>query len=321
MTGRALTILAIVVIVGAVAGVYLISRTPTAQEEERAVRTFVEEFGTKLKNVSLLADRTMVADAMQAEYGPYVTPVLLSEWQNDPTTAPGRLTSSPWPERIEITSMTKKGSDFEVQADIVEVTNEGGGTIREPSASNGASVGEAPTEAARRPVSLTIERNGSTWRITALILGSYPGDGEWRLSEPTSQGLRFLYPQRLTTSFISPATWPPLVERTTNKYSCKEVPITAADGPLKEIKKHIVGDREYCVTQSQEGAAGSTYRAYEYAFRFGTATYRVAFTLKFPQCMNYGEPQQGACKAEQASYDIDGLIDRIAQSIQTAPVE
>ncbi|MEK7098286.1 MAG: hypothetical protein AAB908_00120 [Patescibacteria group bacterium] len=309
MTGRALTVLAIVVILGAVAGVYLISRTPTAQEEERSVRAFVEEFGTKLKNVSLLADRTMVADAMQAQYGPYVAPVLLSEWQSDPMVAPGQLTSSPWPEKIEVTGITKKGSDFEVEADIVEVTNEGGG------------IGEAPTETARRPVTLTLEKNGSTWRITALTLGSYPGDGEWRLSEPSAQGLRFLYPQRLTTSFISAAEWPPLVERAVNKYACKEGSITAADGPLKETKKNLVDDREYCVTRSSEGAAGSTYRAYEYAFQFGTSTYRIAFTLRFPQCMNYDEPQQSACKAEQSSYDIDGLVDRIARSIQVTSVE
>ena len=107
MTGRALTVLAIVVILGAVAGVYLISRTPTAQEEERSVRAFVEEFGTKLKNVSLLAI-AMVADAMQAQYGPYVAPVLLSEWQSDPMVAPGQLTSSPWPEKIEVTGITKR---------------------------------------------------------------------------------------------------------------------------------------------------------------------------------------------------------------------
>ena len=102
----------------------------------------------------------MVADAMQAQYGPYVAPVLLSEWQSDPMVAPGQLTSSPWPEKIEVTGITKKGSDFEVEADIVEVTNEGGG------------IGEAPTETARRPVTLTLEKNGSTWRITALTLGS-----------------------------------------------------------------------------------------------------------------------------------------------------
>ena len=78
-----------------------------------------------------------------------------------------------------------------------------------------------------------------------------------------------------------------------------------------KTKKNLVDDREYCVTRSSEGAAGSTYRAYEYAFQFGTSTYRIAFTLRFPQCTNYDEPQQSACKAEQSSYDIDGLVDRM----------
>jgi len=304
MTGRALTILAVVVIVGAALGVYLISRTPTAQEDDRAVRAFVEDFGTKLKNVSILADKTMTADAMQAEYGPYIAPALLVEWQNDPSRAPGRQTSTPWPERIDVKSVTKKGANFEVLGEIVEVTNEGGG------------INEEPTEAARRPVSMTVEKIGNSWRITSLFMGAYPGDGEWILSEPNSQDVRFLYPDRLTTSFISAVEWPPLVERTVNKYSCTEGPITAADGPLKETSRHIVGDREYCVTTSSEGAAGSTYNSYDYSFALGTTTYRVAFQLRFPQCMNYNEPQQSACRAEEDTFDVSGLVDRIAQSIQ-----
>jgi hypothetical protein len=305
MTGKALTILAVVVIVGAALGVYLISRTPTAQEDDRAVRAFVEEFGTKLQNVSLLADKTMTADALQAEYGRYIAPSLLVEWQNDPTRAPGRQTSSPWPERIDVKSVTKKGANFEVLGEIVEVTNEGGG------------IDEAPTEAARRPVTMTVEKAGNSWRIVSLFMGAYPGDGEWILSEPNSQDVRFLYPERLGTSFISAVEWPPMVERTVNKYSCTEGPITAADGPLKESSRHIVGDREYCVTTSSEGAAGSTYHSYEYAFALGTTTYRIAFQLKYPQCANYDEPQQSACIAEEQNFNNLGLVDRIAQSIQT----
>lgn len=309
MTGKALTVLAIVVILGAILGVYLISRTPTAQVNEESVRAFVEEFGTKLQKVALLADRTMVADTMQAEYGPYVAPALLAAWQNDPTKAPGRLTSSPWPDRIEIERVEKKGAGYEVAGQIIEVTSEGGG------------IGEPPTEAARRPVTMTVEKSGSSWRITALTLGAYPGDGEWMLSEPTSQGIRFMYPQKLPTTFISAQEWPPLVERTANKYSCKEGPITAADGPVKEAKKHLVGDREYCVTTESDAAAGSMYTTYEYVSTFGDAVYRVVFTLRFPQCLNYDDPQQSACKAEQASFDIDGLVDRIVQSIQVVATQ
>ena len=292
MAGRALTILAIVVILGAALGVYLINKTPTARDDEQAARAFIEAFGRKLQNVSLTADRTMVADAMSREYGPFVAPALLTEWQNDPTVAPGRLTTSPWPDRIEIANVEKKGAGYEMQGHVVEVTSEGGG------------IGEQPTEAVRRPISLTVEKSGSNWRIVMLTLGSYPGDGNWVLSTTTSQGIQFMYPERLPTTFISTQGWPPKVVLEGGIFSCSE----------REEK--MVGDRVYCMSTTNEGVAGSTYTTYKYATEQGDLIARVEFTLKFPQCVNYDEPNQSACKAEQANFDIDGLVDRITSSIR-----
>jgi hypothetical protein len=303
MAGRALTILAIVVLIGAAIGVYLIKQAPTAQDDENAVRALVIEFGTKLKDVSLLGPTA--SEDIQNVYRPYATSVLITKWQNTLSDAPGRTTSSPWPDRIEVASVTKENSDqYRVEGVIVEVTNEGGG------------INEAPTEAVRRPVMLTVSREGDAWKISDLTLGAYPGDGEWELTEPNSQGIQFMYPKSLPTTFISAQEWPPLVELVANAYTCKEGPITAADGPLKESKKHMVGDREYCVTLSSEGAAGSTFRSYEYSTDQGDFVARVVFTLRFPQCLNYDEPQASACAAEQSSFDIDGLVDRNEQSIR-----
>ena len=78
----------------------------------------------------------------------------------------------------------------------------------------------------------------------------------------------------------------------------------------------MMGDRAHCIVKTSEGAAGSTYMTYEYITGQGDFLAHVKFTLRFPQCMNYDEPQQGACKAEQATFDIDGLVDRIASSIR-----
>lgn len=302
MAGRALTILAVVVLIGAALGVYLIKQAPTAQDDEKAVRALVIEFGTKLKDVSLLGPTA--SEDIQNVYRPYATTALITRWQNDLSQAPGRTTSSPWPDRIEIGSVAKAADKYRVEGVIIEVTNEGGG------------INENPTDAVRRPVSITVSREGDAWKISELTLGAYPGDGEWELSEPNAQGIQFMYPKSLPTTFISAQEWPPLVELVANNYSCQEGPITAADGPLKESKKHTVGDREYCVTMSSEGAAGSTYRTYEYSTDQGDFVARVVFTLRFPQCLNYNEPQASACAAEQSSFDIDGLVDRIAQSIR-----
>lgn len=306
MTGKALSILAGVVLVGAAIATYFLAGWPTALEDGDAARAVVEEFGAKMQNVNILGDKTMAADAIAREYGPLITPTLLSLWQQDPTLAPGRITSSPWPDHIQITSLERENrSKYVIEGDIVEVSNEAG-------------LAETK-EAVRRPSVFTVEKDGGAWKISEVVLGAYPGEASWISSTPGDKDFIFLYPERIPTTFISAAEWPPLVERVVNRYMCKEGPITAADGPQKTTQKHMVGDREYCVTESSEGAAGSTYRTFEYNFQFGGEPYRTVFTLRYPQCENYDEPQRSACKAEQGSYSVDELVDRIAQSIQKIP--
>jgi hypothetical protein len=74
-----------------------------AAGEETAVRDLVDNFGKKLRNVSLLAPDA--AQELQKQYAEFVSPVLLETWMKDVSKAPGRKVSSPWPDRIEITSL------------------------------------------------------------------------------------------------------------------------------------------------------------------------------------------------------------------------
>lgn len=308
MTGKALAILAVIVLSGAAIATYFLAGWPTALEDQDAARAVVEEFGTKMQKVNILGDKTMAADAIAREYGTLVTPALLAKWQNDPQQAPGRVTSSPWPDRVEITGVERESrSRYIIEGQVVEVTNEGGALESEP------------REAVRRAASFVVEEHGGSWRIASVTLGSYPSNGHWISSEPTAQNLIYLYPEALPTSFITASEWPPLVEEVASNPVCKEGRVTGADGPEKRTEKRMVDDREYCVTLSEGGAAGSMYRSYEYAFEFGGVPYRIAFTLRYPQCENYDEPQRGACTSEQATYNVDGLADRIAQSIQHVP--
>lgn len=61
---------------------------------------------------------------MQENYGDYVSPALLAKWLNDPLNAPGRLTSSPWPDRIEILSIEPLSEyAYEVEGEIIEITS------------------------------------------------------------------------------------------------------------------------------------------------------------------------------------------------------
>lgn len=103
--------------------------------EEREVRDVVEGFGKKLQYVSLLAPDA--AQEIQLQYSGFVSPTLLETWMKHVTEAPGRMVSSPWPDRIEIASLVQEdANNYEVAGDVIEVTGadvlNGGATARMP---------------------------------------------------------------------------------------------------------------------------------------------------------------------------------------------
>ena len=90
--------------------------------EEAEIRDLVENFGKRLQNVSLQAPDA--AQEIQKHYSEFVTPALLEMWMNDVSKAPGRIVSSPWPDRIEIITLSKEGTDrYELTGFVVEITS------------------------------------------------------------------------------------------------------------------------------------------------------------------------------------------------------
>ncbi len=135
-------------------------QAPQVKEDNKeTVTKLVEEFGSKLQNVSLLAPEDVLRKAMEENYGQYVAQALLAEWQKNPQVAPGKLTSSPWPDRIEIESADKlTDTAYDVKGYIIELTSvekEKGGY------------------AARRPITLKVEKSEANWLITEVSLGEY----------------------------------------------------------------------------------------------------------------------------------------------------
>ncbi len=123
--------------------------------EEAAVTEVVEGFGQQLKTVSLLSPDA--ATEIQAQYAGYVSPALLQQWMAEPAQAPGRRVSSPWPDRIEISSLQRESADtYLVQGELIEVTSSEAG-------------GEGT--AARTPVTITVQKLDGTWQITSYIEG------------------------------------------------------------------------------------------------------------------------------------------------------
>ena len=128
-------------------------------EENNDVIKLVEEFGGTLKNVSLLAPRGEVIKAIEDNYSSYVTEELLGKWINNPRIAPGRISSSPWPERIEVSEIERlSDGEYVVKGKIIEVTStevRGGGA------------------AAERTVELIVRKVGNDWLIDEMTMGKY----------------------------------------------------------------------------------------------------------------------------------------------------
>jgi len=126
----------------------------TQNNHEEEINSLVEEFGRRLQQVSLLAPEEVLEDSMRKSYGEFVSPTLLEQWLKDPLKAPGRLTSSPWPDRIEILS-TEKISEgaYEVKGEIIEIT------------------GASDEIVEKKPITLVVEKVDGKWLINNACIG------------------------------------------------------------------------------------------------------------------------------------------------------
>lgn len=149
------------------------------ENEKKAVTGLVEDFGRKLQMVSLLSPKDLAVKSMQENYGGLVSPELLAKWQSDPQNAPGRMVSSPWPDRIEVLSAEKSPEGtYDVKGEIIEITSvekEKGGF------------------AAKRPISLVVKKIEDRWLIDAVTLGAYEEAGSV-VYEDTQYGFSFTLP-------------------------------------------------------------------------------------------------------------------------------
>ncbi|MEQ8199808.1 MAG: hypothetical protein ABRQ24_00140 [Syntrophomonadaceae bacterium] len=151
---------------------------PTGEQEQQQVRSVVTTFGQRLQMVSLTAAPEQVLQQMQANYADLVTPELLAKWQNQPNSAPGRAVSSPWPERIDVTSLEKTDGKYAVKGEIIWITS--------VEKTNGGA-------AARQSIDLTVAKPGDRWLIDSVILGTQHKEGTI-LYQNAEYGFDFILP-------------------------------------------------------------------------------------------------------------------------------
>lgn len=126
-----------------------------SNQDDSTIRAMVAEFGTKLQLVSLMSPTASAEIA--THYSTYLSPELLAQWQQDPSSALGRRTSSPWPDRIEVVEVVSTGGPYVVNANIIEVSNDG--TETQPFAV--------------QPVNLTVEQREGRFVITHVESEAY----------------------------------------------------------------------------------------------------------------------------------------------------
>jgi len=166
------------------------------------------------------------------------------------------------------------------------------------------------------PDGSAVGRGGLNCEFAPCPANPSPADNYlWKTITDQGSGQSYQYPETLLTKYLHPLTWPPQIQVIADKpFTCLETGSEIMAGG--KTAKRLVDNRTYCVTSAAEGAAGSTYTDYAYAFPKKGMTMIFTFTIQTVQCANYDEPQKTACENERQSFDLDSVIDRMANTIE-----
>ncbi|MDR1158531.1 MAG: DUF4825 domain-containing protein, partial [Oscillospiraceae bacterium] len=128
--------------------------------EEDSIQEFVSAFGAQISEVRLMVPQEEAASQIRGYYSDFLTPELLEMWATNPDTALGRAVSSPWPDRIDVTKLSKFDiNNWAVYGNIIWITS--------VEAVNGGA-------AAIQPITLKlVTDNGNGWRINEVSVGEY----------------------------------------------------------------------------------------------------------------------------------------------------
>lgn len=124
---------------------------------------------------------------------------------------------------------------------------------------------------------------------------------------------QFHHPESIDGAYLLAENWPPTVEIIDAPFSCEVSGAASSEAAKTELR--MIENHQYCVSEVREGAAGSVYIRYTYAFPEGSETALMTFALQLPRCENYTGEEQAACEEEQGAFDPDSVIDRMAGSL------
>jgi hypothetical protein len=136
---------------------------------------------------------------------------------------------------------------------------------------------------------------------------------DWQTNTDSETGATFRYPADFGSKYISAVDWPPNIQ-ITEPFACTEA--GEADNRAGQTIQRDINNRTYCVTTITEGAAGSVYHQYAYAFERNGQMPILTFSVQMPQCANFDEEEQAVCEEEQENFDIDQVIDLMVSTFE-----
>jgi hypothetical protein len=128
-------------------------------------------------------------------------------------------------------------------------------------------------------------------------------------------GIQFTYPAVLPTFYSEASNWPPSLQIVSEPFSCAQAEAMNARTLHTELK--TINGVQYCVTEISEGAAGSIYTEYTYAFPYEGDVAILTFSTRSVQCSNFEEVQQRGCENEQQTFSLDETVSKIAKSLKS----
>lgn len=126
------------------------------------------------------------------------------------------------------------------------------------------------------------------------------------VQNPTPTNISTTLPQYISGQ----SGWPPVIQNSTNTYSCMITSSAGQDGPAPTTTEKVINGKTYCIKVMMEAAAGSRYGTYTYTTANGSGTKTTNFTLRWPNCDNYDDPENTQCKTNQNTFfgNLDTLI-------------
>ncbi len=134
----------------------------------------------------------------------------------------------------------------------------------------------------------------------------------------------------LNTEYIGSQDWKVNIVNEKENYPLKfritegqiDCTITSSENALlTSTAKRRIDGRIYCIESTSEGAAGTIYTQYAYSTIKGGSLITVSCVIRYPQCINYSEPQRAECTNECEPFDLDKIIGTIVKNLSVEKTE